>query len=364
MINNLSFTGRYVLKGKIDQTARAKNTIREMKKDNVDFLQITRGDNVIVIVATDEDKKTLVEKRHKNDLYNEFLEVCKGKKDIIPCIVRHLFGSDIDTLLIQNDTLARFALPTNSIDYSTGANKTKYQKVEKFVDGTIKKYNSKGRLFEITRPDGTVEEIALNGARKITYPDGTVELIGGTIPSYVHKETSVEEKKSKTQKQEKESIVIDDSTLPTAKPSLKHSKPIIPIVIPMEIPENESKAIDYTPIEQSPIVEEVMEEVVEETKIHPLDLAFEKYKDKNGVIDYENETITLPYRDGIKQVLDKNGSLRSFIFPDGTIKNYDRYENITEKIYPDGRIEFFNRSGRPYLMLHPDGTKEYSRLIV
>ena len=42
------------------------------------------------------------------------------------------------------------------------------------------------------------------------------------------------------------------------------------------------------------------------------------FESELGIVDKKNGTISLPYRDGIIEVLDKNGALVSYIFPDGT----------------------------------------------
>ena len=77
MLNKLSFTGRYALKGKTEQVNRALCTIKSIKKDDVAFFNITSGDNKISIVATDEDKKQLEDKKADSNFCNDIRKIRK-----------------------------------------------------------------------------------------------------------------------------------------------------------------------------------------------------------------------------------------------------------------------------------------------
>ncbi len=366
--NGTNFCGRYVLIGKSEQINKAASEIKAVKKDDVEFYPITCKDKKMAIVATNEDAFILRDKKQEN-LNSAIREFCKDKKTFLSNVIKHIFGTDSDTLIIENDGLARFLIPSKSTNFDNGTTNSKYKSAETFVDGTIKSYSLRGNLCQIKKADGTIEYIGLDGTRTLIDPKKEKE----SAPKEVKAPKS---KKTKKAQPNITSVVIPNISL-------------IPVPITSTI---------SSPIETSQNVKPV--KIIEVSTLPPLmpeylqnedefdskrrligrtffdgtkanyhyvgdsrEILFTSYSDgriesSKGIADIETQTIRFPYKDGIWKVVDTKDQLKSFIFPDGTIKNYDKNENLTEKIYPNGKKELFTREGKPYLIINPDGSYE------
>ena len=377
--NDINFSGRYVLKGRAEAANKAANVIKAVKGDKVDFFPITCGDNKIVVVATDKDVVTLQENKNDPNLYFEIKKMCSEKNKFLSKLFKRLFGTDKDALIIQGDNLARFGLYSNAIDYNTGASKSKYRSAENFVDGTCKKYTLRGRLCELTTPDGAVVQIGQDGSRNILKPDGTVEF----IPAKTYFEAKpkaqpapfVEPKSNKSEVSQREKMTIASPIRRNESQSAKLAKTVqapkiepakaesLKITAPKEI--IKSDVLDS----KGRISKRILEDGITVNYFYKEksdDILFVYYSDgkfesENGIVNTQENTISFPYRDGILQVFNHEGRTVSFIFPDGTRKNFDKHMCIIEKIYPDGTKEMFNERGSMYLTIHPDGRKEYTR---
>lgn len=367
--SDINFSGRYALKGKTTPTNRAANTIKSVKGKDVEFFPITCGDNRIVVVATDKDVKTLQEKRNDPNLYWDIKKMCADKDKFLSNLFKHLFGTDSNALIIQGDNLARFGLYSNVVNFDNGSSASKYRSAEYFVDGTIKKYTLRGRLCELTTPDGTIVQIGQDGSRNIIKPDGSKETIPAKKPEPVKTEPLpapfVEPKVQKPQIAQSEKIVI---TSPIRRSEPKAVK-FVETQEPKKIEAPKDVMVADVVDSKGRITKRVLEDgtianyFYRERSDEILFIYYSngKFESKDGVVNKEENTISFPYRDGIKQVFNHEGRNVSFIFPDGTRKNYDKRMCIIEKIYPDGKKEMFNEQGKMFLTIYPDGTKEYTR---
>lgn len=372
--SDLNFKGRYLLKGKNEQVNRAMNTIKQVKGDDVEFLPIACGNNKLAIVATQDDVQLLKEAKKYPGLPVSVKKICSDKESFLPKLFNFLFKTDANALIIEGDNLSRFALPTNTIDYNNGATISKYKSAEHYIDGTIKKYTLRGRLCEIIRPDKTKEEIDMDGTRTITSPDGSVKVILSKARKQKQKALESSIISQNTPKKSEKSIVSDAKEkretikLSIAASEVRRMPEIVKFIEtkPQTEPvKSENKTFDS----KGRIKKVILENGVEANhfyKDNSDELLFIHYSDgkfrsTNGEVDEAKQTITFPYRDGIRQVLDNEERLVSFIFPDGVVKNYDNHQNLTEKVYPNGKIELFNKEGKMYLIIHEDGTKQYPR---
>ncbi len=379
--NGTNFCGRYVLIGKSEQINKAATEIKAVKKDDVEFYPITCKDKKMAIVATNEDAFVLRDKKQEN-LNSAIREFCKDKKTFLSNVIKYIFGTDSDTLIVENDGLARFLMPSKSTNFDNGTTNSKYKSAETFVDGTIKSYSLRGNLCQIKKADGTIEYIGLDGTRTLIDPKN---------------ENKSAPKKTETKK-EKESAP-KEAKAPKSKKTKKAQPNITSVVIPniSLIPVPTTSGV-CSPIETSQNVKPV--KIIEVSTLPPLmpeylqnedefdskrrligrtffdgtkanyhyvndsrEILFTSYSDgriesSKGIADINTQTIRFPYKDGIWKVVDTKGQLKSFVFPDGTIKNYDRNENLTEKIYPNGKKELFTKEGKLYLIINPDGSYE------
>lgn len=376
--NDINFSGRYVLKGKATPANKAANVIKAVKGDKVDFFPITCGENKIVVVATDKDVASLQAKKTDPNLYSDIKKMCAQKDNFLSKLFIRFFGTDKDALIIQGDNLARFGLYSNTIDYSTGASKSKYRSAENFVDGTCKKYTLRGRLCELTTPDGTTVQIGQDGSRTILKSDGTSEF----IPSKTHEVARpqpqpapfVEPKAKKSETMQSEKMIITSPIRRSEPQAVKFIETMQmpkeePVVKPAKIEApKETTGLDVID-SKGRITKRTLEDGTVANYFYKEksdDVLFIYYSDgrfesENGIVNKQENTISFPYRDGILQVFNHEGRNVSFIFPDGTRKNFDKRMCIMEKIYPDGTKELFNERGRMYLTIHPDGTKEYTK---
>ena len=367
--SDINFSGRYVLKGKTTPTNKAANTIKSVKGKNVEFFPITCGDNRIVVVATDKDAKTLQEKRNDPNLYWDIKKMCADKDKFLSNLFKHIFGTDSNALIIQGDNLARFGLYSNVVNFDNGASASKYRSAEYFVDGTIKKYTLRGRLCELTTPDGTIVQIGQDGSKNIIKPDGSKETILAKKPEFVKTEPLptpfVEPKVQKPQMVQSEKMVITSPIRRSEPKAVKFVETQEPKKI--ETPKDvmvadvlDSKGrVSKRTLEDGTVANYFYKERSDEILF--IYYSNGKFESKDGVVNKEENTISFPYRDGIKQVFNHEGRNVSFIFPDGTRKNFDKHMCIIEKIYPDGKKEMFNEQGKMFLTIYPDGTKEYTR---
>lgn len=215
--NNTNFTGRYILKGKIDHVNKAAVEIKANKKDKVEFYPITSGENRIVVVATNKDAITL-KKKKEEDLNAEIKKIIKDKKNFLSNLCNLIFGTNEDTLIIENDELNRFIRTVKSTNFNNGSSNSNFKSAKKFVDGTIKRYTIKGRLHQIELPDGTIEKIDADGTRTIISPDGIVLTIGSKkeIPITQQEQKQTKEIKIETTELEVQKEIINtDGTIST-----------------------------------------------------------------------------------------------------------------------------------------------------
>ena len=382
--SNLNFNGRYVLRGKADPVNRAASVIKAVKNDKVGFFPITCGDGKIVVVATDDDIKALQEKRNDPNLYTDIKKMCSDKNNFLSNLFKMFFGTDKDALIVQGDYLARFGLRTNVVDYNTGVSKSTYRSAEHFVDGTCKEYTLRGRLCKLTTPDGRIIQYDLDGSKTITHPDGKSEF----IPSKFNREAfkkqeptpSKESKKPEVHKSEK--MVIGQLTKQREPQAVKFVEtPVQEIVEAPKQPQARElkKIVIPQVVQESPIKEDILDVKGRLLKRHFEDGSTKSYfykeksddilftyhngvfETKDGVVDYSDNTVSFPYRDGIRQVFDCEGNNIAFIFPDGKRKNFDKQMRLINIVYPDGKEELFNEKGQVYLTIFPNGLKEYAR---
>lgn len=331
---NLSFQGRYLLNGKHEQVNRAVGTISQMKGNNVEFLSIACGDNKIVIVATDDDVALLKSAKKEADLFENIKKLYKEKEGFLSKLFVMIFGSDEDALVVKEDNLRRFALPSNMINYNNGSFKNKCNVTEHYIDGTRKKYTNRGTLCELTNPDDTKEE-------------------------YLNKKPQ-SKKPSDTQPQKREVITTQP---PTCKESTKTTPAQITTSLstPKVKPENcypEDKPIKKISDNKSKPYYHYRGNSNEPLFIYYPDGRFES---RTGTPNYSDGTISFPYKDGITEVLDKDGKIVSYIFPDGRQKNYNKEGELTEIVYPGEKTEYYNAEVKPYMVVYNDGRIEYLR---
>ena len=391
-VNNINFSGRYLLKGKTDAVNRAANTIKTVKGDDVDFFHITCADNRLVIVATNEDVEPLQEKKKNPNLYSDIKNICADKKRILSNLFKYFFNTDSGALIVEGHHLAKFGLYSPDLNYDNGTYNSKYKSAEYYVDGSCRKYTLKGRLCELTTPEGKVIQIAQDGSKTIINPDGTQEF----IPSKYYLQAKKQQEKMPVEEPEiKKPQVVESEKIIIAPPITRVQPQVVKFVqtalnepepIQTKPPVQAESAQVKTPVEvptvpkSSMVISEVLDSKgrISQRIYDDGNIANYIYKERSdevlfiyhsngsfetdeGIVNYADKTISFPYKDGIMQVLNHEGRLIALVFPDGTKKLFDSQLCIMEKIFPDGKRELFNERGRMYLTIYPDGTKEYTR---
>jgi len=358
--NDINFCGRYLLRGKIDDVNRAMITINSVKGNNADFLPITCGENKICVVATDDDALMLKNKKTQKDFSKEVKEAYRSGKNALLNLFQYLFTTTSDALIIQGENLKKFALPTHMINFDDGSHKSKYKSEERFVDGTIKRYTLKGRLCEMTFPDGRREEFNLDGSRKIIHANHAIEI----IPA---KEVRKKQEEIKKQPITTKSEAIRPITKATPSDMQKAEPMVVKFIeTPREeiIPTCNDVLDNKGRISKRFLDNDIIANYY--YKDNSNEVLFVYYSDgrfesENGTINEITQTISFPNKNGTRNIYNKFGIMEAIIFPDGTRKNFDENMNLLEKIYPDGTVELFNREGRMYCIVHQDGSKEYIR---
>ena len=320
-MNNINFTGKFILYGQRETVDKAKNKMKS-KSERFSSFGINAGENKILLVATGKDRTLLDNAAQNSEFKNAIMKILKGdKKNLFEKLASFAFATTKNVPFLSENALNEYLRHRKcfeDIDYNSGANpliENKRHAIH-YVDGSTRVFSARGNEIKQTLKDVTIIQENASGQKTYVYPNGIVEYY-----NYNNRLLSRKYPNGSEEFFDKINGRIKTKILPDGKKVryCYHGDEISGV---LDENKNQGK------------IGKNGEIVWAKPQIAP----------ESTLNDEENAVRTKITRGGIIQKC-LGRRLLEERFPDGRIKKYDE-RGITE-IHPNGKIYHYNKYGKP-----------------